>query len=157
MIEGERRCVLVEPRGDAAEFIGTFFFQRWERFNAGEELIAGGWYRWRTKTGQFTFAPRRVQSAMVEGDAAQWTEVDREMSGSAKLIKLSLTADRSCESTRSVANVGGFFKSLFTGKSNDALSDWLEQQVGFGGDAANRSFNNHSILIGINTTSARAH
>jgi hypothetical protein len=68
---------------------------------------------------------------MVKCDTAQRAEVNVDMAGSAELIESALTVDGTGQCACSVANIGGFFESLFGCERGDPFRERLKEQVGF--------------------------
>jgi hypothetical protein len=91
VIKCEIGCVLFEPRGDAAEFVGEFSVKWGKWYFARKEAIGGPGRK--AKAWQFAFAPCRLQAAVVKSDAAKWSQVNVNVSGSAELVELALTVD----------------------------------------------------------------
>jgi len=78
-------------------------------------------------------------------------------SGSAELVESTLPGQGNRESACTVANIGSFFESFFSGQSRDPFRKWFEEKIGFEGEASYRSFHNEPVLVGIDTSSAGAH
>jgi hypothetical protein len=91
VVECEIGCILFEPRRDATKFVGVFSVYWSKGFFAVYEAIGG--CGGKAKAWQFAFAPRRLQSAMVQRDTTERPEVDVNVSGSAELIELALSVD----------------------------------------------------------------
>lgn len=93
---------------------------------------------------------------MIKGDAAERTKVDVDASGPTELVESPLPSEGNRQSSSAVANVGGFFEAFFCGKGGDSLCKWFEEEIGFTCEAPHCSFHYESVLLGIDTTSARA-
>ena len=94
---------------------------------------------------------------MVESNATEWPEIDMYVSGPTELVEFPLSADGAGQSVGAVANIGGFFETLFPSKGGNAFGERGKEKVGFNGKTANRSFDNEFVVGGLDSASTRTH
>lgn len=155
MVKSEVGCGAIEPCGDAPEFVGQFAVEGREFFSRIEQsgIVARGAVELR----QLARAPSGLESTVVEGNTAEWSEVEMDSAGPTQLIESTLPGEGDGQGTGAVADVGSLFEPFVTGQRGDPLGKWFEQEVGLTGEAPHRPFDDEAVLIGIDAASAGTH